>query len=155
MKGRTIYAYTAGMIDGDGCISLRKKTSPGRRGYIFGISVSVGSTDEWLCQWLKMQFGSAIHAPRMKKSTWKQYYLWAIADKKAYELLKLVKPYLQIKRQQAEVCMLYQERRRNTGAGGKTNAEWALDEADKVLMTKLNKKGSDQYTPDYSYLSKS
>ena len=55
LKGKQALAYTAGIIDGEGCICLDKH---GKHG--IELKVSVGNTKEWLLQWLKMQYGGNI-----------------------------------------------------------------------------------------------
>ena len=58
MKRTEILAYTAGIVDGEGSIHIFKsKTKQGSAGFKIEMRVSVSNTNEYLCQWLKMQFG--------------------------------------------------------------------------------------------------
>ncbi|MCJ7828130.1 MAG: hypothetical protein MUP81_00120 [Dehalococcoidia bacterium] len=45
-----------------------------------------------------------------------------------------------IKKPEAELAIQFQQRRKYNGEGGKTDEEWALDEADRILMKKYKGK---------------
>ncbi|MBU2249327.1 MAG: hypothetical protein KKD77_21445, partial [Gammaproteobacteria bacterium] len=74
--------------------------------------------------------------PRAKPS-----WVWEVRSKKAGEFLKLVLPYLQIKKPQAELAIQFQEgiKPRQYKYHPKTEAELAVEEAQSILMHSLNK----------------
>ena len=138
MKSRDInvLAYTAGIVDGEGHISLirRSETNTVR------LEVGVTNTNEWLCRWLKMQFGGRVNTCRPYKVNWKRSFKWIIEYREAANFLSFILPYLQLKRTQAEVAIKFQKRRRSCNRFN--NKEYnILDEADRLAMGHFNKRG--------------
>ena len=50
MNAKNILAYSAGIIDGEGCISIYKHKSNAPRGFVFTLTVRITHTNEWLIQ---------------------------------------------------------------------------------------------------------
>ncbi len=139
LTGQKALAYTAGIVDGEGCIHLMKTKS---RQY--SIRVIVSNTNEWLIQWLKMEYGGVI-TKRQGKGKRKTVYRWTIATARAADFLTIILPYLMLKRSQAELALKFQANRA-TPAGyhrGKTKDKKVLDEAQYLLMKSYNKRGVD------------
>uniref|UniRef100_A0A6M3L5I0 Homing endonuclease n=1 Tax=viral metagenome TaxID=1070528 RepID=A0A6M3L5I0_9ZZZZ len=134
MRKTEILAYTAGIIDGEGHITILNKPDCRSR----KVQVAVTNTNEWLCQWLKMQFGGRVYTWKPYQKHWKPAYRWILEFNKATDFLQLVLPYLNLKRAHAEIAIAYQERR---VMGKRTDNQKALDEADRILIAKLNKRG--------------
>ena len=140
LKGKYILAYTAGIFDGEGCISIVRRK--GKKGFYCQLYISVGSTDEWLAEWLKMQYGgSVIFCEREgnKQNLWK----WNLWSRKATTFLALILPYLNLKRPQAELAIGFQLKNNKLG---KTDAELAIIEAERLMMGKMNKRGRGKET---------
>lgn len=140
MRQNEVLAYTAGIIDGEGSICIVKFHRNRNRGYYFQLGVSVGNTNEYLMQWLKMHFGGYF-APlsRELKDTQKQVWQWMVTGNKAAEFLVLVLPYLQLKKSQAELAIKFQKNRKRGRYSDEKQV--ALEEADRILMSSMNKKG--------------
>ena len=137
---RTDLAYTAGIVDGEGCIGIYTKGKGKGRG-IPNVAVAIDNTNEWLCQWIKFSYGGSIHridryAERNHKPSWK----WTISGKQALIFLQLIFPYLRLKKPQAEVAIQFLKARRGRGYPS-TEGELAIAEAQRIVMHKLNKKG--------------
>jgi len=142
LKGKVALVYAAGIIDGEGCIGLyKKKATDCKLGYHLVVKVQVGNTQEWLIRWLQMQFGGCITYSHCKLKSWKPQWRWIIAANKATECLKLVLPYLQLKRPQAEIVIQYQKNRHRGRNAWKTPEQIALEEAQYLLMQNLNRRG--------------
>lgn len=135
MRRTEVLAYTAGIVDGEGHITISDK--PDARSY--KLQVAVTNTNEWLCQWLKMQYGGRVWSWAPLKINWKRAYRWELTYGKASEFLELIIPFLNLKKPQAEIAIRYQNRRRI--GGHYTNEESVLNEADRILMSTLNKRG--------------
>lgn len=119
-------AYTAGIIDGEGCISAYRRQATPRR---YEMYVNVSATDEWLTRWLKMRYGGSVYViPR--KGNQRDLWRWNISAKKAREFLSLMLPYLQLKRMEAELAIQFQE--------AKAEHNSALVEANRILISRLN-----------------
>ena len=130
-----ILAYTAGIVDGEGCISIYRKRATCKRGYTLSLKVVVVNTEEWLCQWLKMQFGGNVGC--RKKGTWarKHQWGWYLYANKAIAFLGLILPYLKIKRSQAEIAIDFQLDRPHSP----NNDDFIIQEANRILLSKLKK----------------
>lgn len=138
---KTDLAYVAGIVDGEGSIRIaRRKVSSqrpnkkGRQSY-FLLVVEVGNTQEWLIQWLRLAFGGSIvtnpaHGQRQT------FYRWVLQNKAAAAFLFAVLPYLRIKRPEAEIALAFQARKKYRGCKGMTEEEYALQEAQHILMRK-------------------
>ena len=102
-------AYAAGILDGEGTISIRKqRASP--RGYnpTFYAWVSVYNTNQDVMRWLKARFGGQ-YRPRKHKPGHRTCYVWLVTGKSERLFLEAVYPYLIIKRRQADLAFrLYQ-----------------------------------------------
>ena len=115
-KMSTDLAYLAGVIDGEGTITLTKnsKSDMFRR-----IEVSVSNTDKGLIDWLQTEFGGSIRTRALQKSRYKIAYEWRIKGaNQALDLLKRVTPYLRVrsKKCRAEfICRHYAEVTRRNG----------------------------------------
>ena len=104
---RTELAYIAGIVDGEGYIGIsadHRKRNPVRP--CWRLRVSVTNNNEWLMQYLKFAFGGSV---TMKSgSRVKPCYDWVLNRGKAAEFLKLILPYLRLKRPQAEIAIKFQ-----------------------------------------------
>jgi len=93
-------AYLAGIIDGEGCISL------GVRKLIYVTpTIQVTNTDKRLTDWLQSCLGGNVYVGRETRPTRKQPYLWSVAGAKAREIIKAVRPYLMLKVEQADIIL--------------------------------------------------
>lgn len=104
----TKIAYAAGLLDGEGSIltALRiKRWTP-------QLIVAIQMCDERVLVWMAENFGGGVYVVRRKQPptlpngakpvVWRQQYQWKLLCGKAGEFLKLVQPYLIVKRQQCE-----------------------------------------------------
>lgn len=99
-------AYLAGMVDGDGSITLHMRAAGSLR-----LRLYVGNTNEALIHWLHEHFGGDISLNVHRGSgTWdatkhKQMHHWRIERDAAVELLSALIPFLLVKRAVAEVAI--------------------------------------------------
>ncbi len=97
-----IEAYIAGLIDGEGCISVEIK-----RG-IHQLSIIVGMTDANALHVIATRFGNNVRGPynSMRFGT-RPIYNWSASGGKAVEMLETLLPYLVVKRSQAELALTF------------------------------------------------
>ena len=141
---KTDLAYAAGIVDGEGCIGLYLQTTQkSKPSYKMGVRVS--NTNEWLLQWLKFAFGGSVCVQRVssveKAKNYKPQWQWAIITTRALVFLKLIYPYLRLKKPQAEIAITFQQVRRGRGHY-LTDEERAVAEAQRIVMANLNKRGT-------------
>ena len=133
---KTDLAYTAGIIDGEGCIMIsRVRSQRSRSGYIYGLTVAVNSTDEWLPQWLKFSFGGSITFREPHRKNESPLWMWALRSRQASDFLKLTLPYLHLKKPQAELAIKFQTRKKY----GRSLP--LLEEADYIAVKAMKRKG--------------
>ena len=148
-KDISILAYTAGIVDGEGCIAIRHQRKQTKSGHTmtYAILVHVDNTNEWLMRWLQFNFGGQI---TLNKGTGnrRDWFTWRIYTRQAAIFLKLILPYLKIKRPQAELALQYQGHQRFLSGKGNargtsrlTDGEKAIQEVEYLLMHQLNKRG--------------
>lgn len=135
---KTDLAYTAGIIDGEGCIHISRQWDKRYKGcYKYSLSVSVASTDEWLCKWLHFAWGGSVHYATKNNPKWRPSWVWQLSSKQACKFLKTILPYLRIKRPQAEIAIEFQSRQQV--GGRRTPEESVLKEANRILLQKMKR----------------
>lgn len=94
----TDVSYMAGLVDGEGCIGIRKqKRRKGNHNYV--AHTCIGSSDRPVLEWCKAIWGGSI-SPQ-KTSTNRPFWLWALGPAAAGQLLRDIRRYLKIKQDQA------------------------------------------------------
>ena len=137
---RTDLAYLAGILDGEGSISIHKhKDKSSHLGYCYQLVINVANTNEWLINWIHLSFGGWIYKKRMISRHYKQVYLWSASSLQAKTLLELVLPYLRIKKPQAEIALQFQSKKQhNSGGKTKSSEAYAVEEAERILIQSYN-----------------
>ena len=97
-------AYIAGTIDGEGSILLTRN----RQDRYPSPQVSVTSTDRELLDWLRKRFRGSIVRKQRRLAIHSQAYEWKLTDRRALELLQLVRPFLVIERKIQRADLLLQ-----------------------------------------------
>jgi hypothetical protein len=102
-------AYLAGIIDGEGCISLRCRIiddlSPK-----WDIRVYVVSTDKILIDWLQSNFGGLTYSRNSKKNPhWKTKHEWIISKKQIVPVMHAILPHLVIKKEHCELAIKFRD----------------------------------------------
>lgn len=137
---RTDLAYLAGIVDGEGSIQIRKhrdkRVSPG---FCYQLVINVANTNEWLINWIHLNFGGNIYRKRKLAQHYKQVYLWSASSLQAKTLLELVLPYLRIKKVQTEIALQFQSKKQhNSGGKAKSSESYVLEEAQRILIQSYN-----------------
>ncbi len=95
----------AGFFDGEGYIGILKRKRKDWNTEYF-IQVSIGQNDGGTMDWILDNFGGHLHKIKRDDS-----YYWICSNKKAYEFLKKITPYLKYKKPQAELAIEFYEKR--------------------------------------------
>lgn len=115
----TADAYTAAIIDGEGCIFIQKAAPKGRRkSPCHTLQLTVGNYDSRLTAWLQEQYGGFVTVYKgHHKHT---FYQWHVSGLLAQIVLERVRPWMIVKRTQADVAIEFQrERAPQNGGSGK------------------------------------
>jgi hypothetical protein len=103
-------AYLAGIIDGDGSISLSFRatstTKSGRPNRSPELMIQVGMTNEAVIRWIHetTQLGS-VNSFQPKYHRSRLVWTWKVYTRQAEALLRLVLPFLKVKRAQALLAL--------------------------------------------------
>jgi len=109
---KTAAAYLAGILDGEGCVAVRKsgylQRRTGKRVYYLHASVVIVNTYRPVLALFRKFFGGHLR-PRTKIAGRQQTYSLTVADFKAATLLTSLLPYLRIKKRQAVLTLRCQQ----------------------------------------------
>lgn len=141
--------YLAGLLDGEGHISIMFKARSGARrgtGNQCYILVSLTMVDRQAIDAAAERFGGAVYHLKQESERWKRAYRWMATGARAEAVLKAVRPHLLVKQPQADLALEFRE---VTLQGGRTTEARAAYNAT-VLgrrlelleeMRRLNKRG--------------
>ena len=109
MATATDYAYLAGLIDGDGCILLRRRDYPNRpgdraRSQSYSLNLKIGGEPNHLFG-LRTTFEMVGSIWIRKRPGQRHLAEWTIAAKRGLNLLEHVAPYLLLKKKQADLIL--------------------------------------------------
>ena len=119
MSDKTKWSYLAGLLDGEGHITIRRAKTRNKRyrkDGSFGVStglhyvsvVAITNTSEVMMRWVKETFGGNYYpkSNNLKHLNWKPSFDWHVSNNKAMERLLLgVLPYLIVKKEQAKLAL--------------------------------------------------
>ncbi len=98
--------YIAGMVDGEGFISIHTDEKNITRCY-----VTITSTNKTVIDWLGKKLGGTIHKRVHKNPKWLDYYVWKVSGNiQVKEFLLTIEPYLIIKKQRARQALAVKTR---------------------------------------------
>jgi hypothetical protein len=106
MKNKLILSYMAGFFDGEGYVGILKRKKKTAQSVSHYVVLSLGQKDGATMDWIVNNFGGRIHRVKFDGS-----YQWMCSDKKAYEVLKEITPFLKYKKPQAELAIKFYEER--------------------------------------------
>lgn len=91
MNNDLIYAYTAGIIDGEGTISIQRRR---RKDYQRVPIVSVSSTTHELLKFLQDNYSGCIRNQKTYKEHHKPSWVWSVTHNRALSLIEKILPYM-------------------------------------------------------------
>lgn len=101
-------AYFAGLIDGEGCLFLEKRS--GSRAGQVRPTIEVGMTCKLTIEALRAAFGGNITF-KAAKGTRKDQWRWRVQDRRAREVLAYIYPHMITKREDADLLLAHWKRR--------------------------------------------
>lgn len=96
-------AYLAGIIDGEGCITINRYLQKGRAP-IYRPFVQITNTSPALKKWLNERFPERTYWRTVTRQGWKDIYRWMLSgNRQVMVFCREISPYLIIKKEQAEL----------------------------------------------------
>jgi len=122
-------AYAAGIIDGEGYIGIHKRKRKLRysESLSYSLEVSVVMVEKEIPDWLRLKFGGSVRKI-LKRKERKDVWCWDIWAKKARDFLIIIRPYLKIKQNQADLGIKFQEERWKSLGEIKSKESWNFEE---------------------------
>lgn len=155
-------AYIAGLFDGEGCIGIHRqkylsrkdRKKPYKKGHsnhpnsTYRSIITIANTDKEIIEYIQSCFNGSTHQVIVHKGNpkWKDSYEWRASTKTAADIIKLLLPYLRIKRRRAEILLKYQEFKDSLAKRGKRNyskEEWAILDQFYARIHNLNRHPGD------------
>ena len=114
-------AYIAGIVDGEGCVTIyRRKCKGTRTGLFYTSGIVVVNTHKGVIDFCHQKTGLGTVCVEKKKTRNRPAWRLSLQAKQALELLEVIEPYLIVKKSQAEVLRRF--------VAAKTKRNWLSDE---------------------------
>ena len=91
-------AWTAGIVDGEGHISIKHL-----RPTVYQLEIGITNTDPRLMQRLQTLFGGHIKRHGKNSLSKRPCWTWCVCSKQAETFLRAIRPYLFVKAEQADI----------------------------------------------------
>lgn len=105
-------AYLAGFFDGEGCISFHRKAT--KNGWRYSLEISVAQINPEPIKMFTEVFGFGYRS-RWFNSNQRLQFEWRTFGSNASKVLKLLMPYLKVKREEALLAIEFQELPQKSG----------------------------------------
>lgn len=99
--------YLAGIIDGEGCLSIKSKYDSLRGRSYYSITLSIRSTSEFMLQFIQSKFGGHLTSSKDACKEHARSYLLEWYGQEAKKVVEKVKDLLLIKAQHATVFLKF------------------------------------------------
>ncbi len=124
MNKEIIFAYTAGIIDGEGTVTLTKNKKTAK---FKAPCISVSSTTYSIVDFLCKEYGGCISKHKTYKSTYKQSWSWHIMNDAAIEMLSNIVSYLKEPEKVRRSYLILNKYKTVTPRNGKYTKEMLID----------------------------
>lgn len=112
MVSDTTKAYLAGLIDGEGYIGILKTKKGNKKvwksnfEFTFTPVIKVAMIEKDLITWLYKTFGGTFETRKARKGA-RESYCWMARKAKVGEFLRMIYPYLMVKKDQADIILSF------------------------------------------------
>lgn len=132
-------AYIAGFFDGEGSITIHQNWRPSPRGKSpnHTLQVSIGNTDPSILIWLHANFGGSL-VSRQSRPRHRDVTQWTVRAASALPFLVAIRPFLRMKKRQADVAIEYQKTKSMRGPIRVTPEDIQWREAQRETLRQLN-----------------
>lgn len=135
-------AYTAGLVDGEGHISIGRSLSRNKRRWEYSAHVGITNTNMLILTWCHRTTRLGSITPKEKREQgWKAAFQWKLRSWEIPNFLLEILPYLVAKRQQAELMLEFLQLSNKRGQRSPTLEQEVLREIIYEELIELNKRG--------------
>lgn len=104
-------AYTAGLFDGEGSVVITLNANQVTGIYHHKLMASVANTNFAIIDWLRERYGGHVTVHRVHGGNARDSARWQIGSRQAAQFLALIRPYLRMKGEQADIAAALQATR--------------------------------------------
>jgi hypothetical protein len=103
-------AYYAGLFDGEGCVAIEYNNNSKGLVVVYNLYCRLTMTNKDLVYSLKDNFGGSVcrHPLHAKNPHHRDTWTWTIVSNQAMNWLKIILPFLRLKREQAKAAIEFQ-----------------------------------------------
>jgi hypothetical protein len=108
----TDIAYVAGIVDGEGCIRIKKMRAlkcQGRKTPAYHATIKIKMVDQGVVDFVASVLDGRVTCERNSLKSGRPFFACHISDKKAENAIRLILPFLRAKRRQAEKVLELRE----------------------------------------------
>lgn len=139
MTEKEKYAYMAGIIDGEGSLTIITHDSNRRTRPNFTPRIAVGMIEKEIIEMLRNEFGGALHIDKDCSRNF-PFYKWTINTGRAVNLcLNKIQKYLIVKKRQAGVLRKLCDRKHLEHKGRMSDEELRIRKELKEEVNKINR----------------
>jgi hypothetical protein len=148
LNKKDFWIWLAGFVDGEGCIYISKSKSANNCGYQYSLRLEIAQSNKKLLDMIKDRIcaGSNVWNKSREKYYIDYYgnshhhnkaYGLKITANKALKVLEKIYPYLQIKRKQAKLGMMFQKTTRRKKFGRHKKAPKEYFDIQEIYLQKI------------------
>lgn len=101
-------AYAAGILDGEGCITIRHDEREGRPEHTYTPRITIVNTNYQVIDWFYQNFGGNVSKRKKQKEGWKEQFVWILNSPEEVQLfIEKVYKFLIIKKKQAQIILYF------------------------------------------------
>lgn len=134
-------AYAAGLVDGEGCITIPHQRE------VYSIRVDIGMTTRArpVLNWMQSVYGGAVRRTRPATDRWEEAICWTVTGSEAASFLRRINPHLRLKQDQSAAALKVEEIRLSLEPFGR-GRRWTTEARERCAVLRqrvqeLNRKG--------------
>ena len=101
-------SYIAGFFDGEGCVHIGKYMPKGRKTSSYTLHIHACNTDKGVIDYFHKTFKDGRICIRKESDRRNVLYIWEMKSQKAMAFLEIIRPFLKIKKDQADIAIDFQ-----------------------------------------------
>jgi hypothetical protein len=109
MPTREDFIYAAGVVDGEGQVTIDRSIRPRMTNPSYSVYVNVYNTNRTLTDYLFDTFGGSTSCTISKNPKHKDEHKWTLYGNSAVLFLSKIKLFLRLKNKQADICISLQQ----------------------------------------------
>lgn len=146
-------AYVAGLIDGEGCLRIHRQSKAQTSTFTPVVQMNMSIKARIIRDQMLQMFGGNIYEIKAPNQKWSEQWQWRINGDAASDFVRMIYPYLMLKKQQADLILQLQHIKESQPIKKNGQRNWTQEAKEsaarlKGQMHSLNQKGPDAHNAD-------